>query len=65
MEKWQAEFFDRTVGDIMTRKPKTVSPDTKITEVQRIMHKYKIHTVLVVDTANRLLGIVDSYSCMI
>ena len=65
MEKWQAEFFDRTVGDIMTRKPKTVSPDTKITEVQRIMQKYKIHTVLVVDTANRLLGIVDSYSCMI
>ena len=22
MERWQAEFFDRTVSDIMTRKPK-------------------------------------------
>ncbi|MBR7049265.1 MAG: KpsF/GutQ family sugar-phosphate isomerase [Prevotella sp.] len=65
MEKWQAEFFDRTVDDIMTRKPKTVLPTTKITEIQRIMQKYKIHTVLVVDKEQHLLGIVDHYSCMI
>lgn len=25
MEKWQAQFFDRTVADIMTTKPKTVA----------------------------------------
>ena len=65
MEKWQAEFFDRTVDDIMTRKPKTVLPTTKITEIQRIMQKYKIHTVLVIDKEQHLLGIVDHYSCMI
>ena len=65
MEKWQAEFFNRTVDDIMTRKPKTVLPTTKITEIQRIMQKYKIHTVLVVDKEQHLLGIVDHYSCMI
>ena len=65
MEKWQAEFFDRTVDDIMTRQPKTVLPTTKITEIQRIMQKYKIHTVLVVDKEQHLLGIVDHYSCMI
>ena len=65
MEKWQAEFFDRTVSDIMTTKPKTVSPQTKITEIQRIMNKYKVHTVLVVSEDNRLLGVVDHYACMI
>ena len=65
MEKWQAEFFDRTVSDIMTRTPKTVRPDTKITEIQRIMNKYKVHSVLVVDEQNHLLGVVDHYSCMI
>jgi arabinose-5-phosphate isomerase len=65
MEKWQAEFFNHTVDDIMTRKPKTVLPTTKITEIQRIMQKYKIHTVLVVDKEQHLLGIVDHYSCMI
>ncbi len=65
MEKWQAEFFNRTVSDIMTRTPKTVRPETKITEIQRIMNKYKVHSVLVIDEENHLLGVVDHYSCMI
>ncbi len=65
MEKWQAEFFDHTVSDIMTRAPKTVSPQTKITDIQRIMNKYKIHSVLVTDQEHRLLGVVDHYSCML
>ena len=65
MEKWQAEFFDRTVSDIMTRTPKTVKPDTKITEIQKIMNKYKVHSVLVIDDDDHLLGVVDHYSCMI
>ncbi len=65
MEKWQAQFFDRTVSDIMTQQPKTVGPEIKISEIQNIMHTYKIHSVLVVDADKRLLGVVDSYSCMI
>ena len=65
MEHWQAQFFDHTVSDIMTKSPKMVTPTTKITEIQRIMHKYKIHTVLVVDNDKHLLGVVDHYSCMI
>ena len=65
MERWQAKFFDHTVADIMTRTPKTVSPQTKITEIQDIMQRYKVHSVLVVDNEQRLLGVVDHYSCMI
>ena len=65
MEKWQAGFFDRTVSDIMTRTPKVVSPQTKISDIQNIMNKYKIHSVLVVDDNNRLLGVVDHYRCML
>nr|AHF25214.1 putative arabinose 5-phosphate isomerase [uncultured bacterium Contig196] len=65
MEKWQEKFFDRTVSDIMTTTPKTVSPQTKITEIQQIMNKYKVHTVLVVSKDNQLLGVVDHYACMI
>lgn len=65
MERWQAEFFDHTVNDIMTRNPKCVLPTTKITEIQEVMQTNKIHTVLVVDEEKHLLGIVDHYSCMI
>ena len=65
MEKWKAQFFDKTVADIMTTHPKTVGMDTKISQVQNIMNRYKIHSVLVTDKNNRLLGVVDHYSCMI
>ena len=65
MEKWQAEFFNRTVADIMTRTPKTVGPQTKISEIQKTMNKYKIHNVLVVDHDHHLLGIVDRYACVL
>ena len=65
MEKWRENFFDRHVSDIMTTTPKMVSPTTKISEIQKVMNKYKIHSVLVVDGENHLLGIVDHYRCMV
>ena len=42
-----------------------VTPKTKISEIQRIMHQYKVHTVLVVVTDNHLQRIVDHYACMV
>lgn len=65
MEKWQEKFFDKTVADIMTTTPKMVLPTARISEIQKIMNRYKIHTVLVVDEECRLKGIVDHYSCML
>ena len=65
MEKWKAEFFDRTVGDIMTRQPKTVSPQAKISDIQKLMNRHKIHNVLVADADKHLLGIVDRYACVL
>jgi arabinose-5-phosphate isomerase len=65
MERWNAKFFDRTVSDIMTRTPKTVTPLTKISEIQKIMNQNKIHNVLVSDDDKKLLGIVDRYACVL
>lgn len=65
MERWQAEFFDHTVSDIMTREPKIVLPTTKITEIQQIMQQNKVHTVLVCNEERHFLGVVDHYSCML
>ena len=65
MERWQKEFFSHTVGDIMTRQPKMVTPQTKIAEIQKLMNKNKIHNVLVADSDNHLLGIVDRYTCVL
>lgn len=65
MEKSQDVFFKRTVADIMSVHPKCVGPETKITEIERIFQQFKIHSVLVVDADNHLLGIVDSFRTMI
>ena len=65
MERSQNNFFSLQVKDIMTRHPKTVSNDTRISEIESIMHKNKIHAVLVVDSNEHLLGIVDSFSIML
>lgn len=65
MERWQSDFFNHTVDDIMTRNPKRVTADTRITEIQRIMNQNKIHMVLVVDKEDHVIGVVDHYSCML
>lgn len=65
MESLQDKFFNVPVSQVMTMHPKCVSPDTKITRITDIMHRNKIHTVLVVDERNHLLGVVDHFSCML
>ena len=61
MEHHHTNFFYSTVADNMTRNPKCVSPETKIAEIDDMMHKNKIHCVLVTDEDNRLIGVVDSF----
>ncbi len=65
MQSLGAEFLTTEASKAMTRKPKCVSPDTKIQQIQRIMQHNKIHNVLVVDEEAHLLGVVDHFSCML
>ncbi|MCH5301196.1 MAG: KpsF/GutQ family sugar-phosphate isomerase [Prevotella sp.] len=65
MERWQADFFNHVVSDIMTTHPQTVKPETKVSEVQKIIKKHKVHSVPVVDENNCVLGIIDQYLSLI
>lgn len=66
LEASQNRCFDLHVADIMSRKPKSIRPDTSVSEIERMMQEYKIHSVLVIDdTDDKLVGIVDSFSTMI
>ncbi|MBO4906298.1 MAG: KpsF/GutQ family sugar-phosphate isomerase [Bacteroidaceae bacterium] len=65
MQRLREQFFNVQLKDAMTPSPKCVRPDTKISEIQSILHKNKIHAVLVVDENRKLIGIVDSFSCVI
>lgn len=65
MERHHEGFFETSVSDNMTCTPKTVHPDAKISEIEALMNRCKIHCVLVVDDDNNLLGIVDSFRTFI
>ncbi len=65
MESSQDKFFQLTVADIMTKSPKMVSPEMKIADIEKVLHKNKIHCVLVVDDEKHLLGVVDSFRTML
>lgn len=65
MLRTKENFMTTPVSEVMTLNPKCIPQDTKIVEVQQVLKENKIHAVLVVDDENRLLGIVDNFSCMI
>jgi arabinose-5-phosphate isomerase len=64
VEGSKENFFNLSVSEAMTTTPKTINPDAKLTQIQYMFHQYKIHSLLVVDKNNRLLGIVDYFAIM-
>ena len=57
-------FFDLTVKEIMSTHPKIVSQSTKLSEAEAIMRKFNIHSLVVVDDNEKLVGIIDSFACL-
>ena len=56
-------FFATSVEQIMSRNPKTINKDAKIVEAGETMNHYSIHSLIVVDD-NRVVGVIDSFSCL-
>lgn len=53
--------FDFVASEIMTRNPKTISPDAMASEAEMYMIEHKIKELLVVDNHNALKGVVQFY----
>jgi len=54
----------KRVKDILRRDTRTVSPDTPIEEVIRIIDQNDIQRVAVVDTDNRLMGLISDHDLL-
>jgi arabinose-5-phosphate isomerase len=48
----------------MTRRPKTIAPDSLAAEAARLMEDHKIHAVLVVDANQRLVGALNIHDLL-
>ena len=62
-ERHGAAFFDIPVEEVMTKTPVMVNTAAKVEEILTLMHRRKIHAVLVVDEEKHLLGVVDNFAC--
>ena len=64
VEGAQENYLTVTVAQAMTRNPKTIGPNAKLTQIQQMFRKHKIHSLLVVDDSGKLVGIVDYFAIM-
>ena len=56
----QADFFTTHAGDVMTREITACAPDDSLPEVLTMMHARGLIHVLVVDPANKPLGVLNA-----
>lgn len=64
MQSKQDTFFHLEVKDIMSTTPKTINENTKLNVAGDMMRKYNIHSLIVVNKDLKLVGIIDSFSCL-
>lgn len=65
MQEKQDVFFNLTVSEIMSEHPKMVNQNAKLSEAEHVMRQFNIHSLVVVDDNDNLVGIIDSFSCML
>jgi len=56
----QADFFTTHAGDVMTREMTLCQPEDALSDVLAMMHKRGLVHVLVVDAANKPLGVLNA-----
>ena len=64
MQRLGQEFFQTPVSAIMSCNPKTINKDAKIVEAGEKMNHHSIHTLVVLDDASHVVGVIDSFSCL-
>ena len=64
MQRNQEQFFALTVEDIMSRTPKTILETAKLSQAETIMRKHNIHSLVVVNSDGKLVGVIDTFSCI-
>lgn len=64
MQKKQNVFFDLTVKEIMSCNPKLINVNAKLSEAEKMMRQYNIHSLVVTNDNNEFVGIIDAFSCM-
>lgn len=57
----RTDFLTTSIAEVMTRGPRTIQSDRLAAEAVQIMEQYKVNQLLVVDTAQRLIGALNMH----
>jgi len=63
MQKYREQFFSLRVEDVMSRNPKRIHQDAKISEAADLMLSHSIHALIVLDEKDQFVGIIDYFAC--
>ena len=64
MQRDQEHFFQLTVKDLMNTNPKLIEEDAKLSQAEEVMRQYNIKSLIVVNKENKLMGVIDAFSCI-
>ena len=64
MQRHREAFFSLKVEDVMTRNPKRIHLDAKLSQAADLMLSNSIHALIVLDKDNRFCGIIDYFACV-
>lgn len=64
MQKYAEKSFYLKVEEYMSCNPKLINEETKLEEALQLMLKNSIHSLLVVDSDNKYVGIIDYFACL-
>ena len=64
MQRDQEHFFELKVEALMSHNPKTIQETAKLTQAESVMRKHNIHSIIVVNSDNKFVGVIDMFSCL-
>lgn len=64
MQKHREAFFSLQVQDVMSRNPKRIHQEAKISEAADLMLSHSIHALIVLDEQEHFCGIIDYFACV-
>lgn len=64
MHNRQDVFFELIVEEIMSHNPKMIFENAKLSEAEKMMRFYNIHSLVVVNENFKIVGIIDAFSCI-
>ena len=62
MARYKENFFNIRAREIMSREPKTIAPEARITAAEEMMRLNKIHSIVVADDEGQVIGVVEFFN---